>query len=118
MKRFDLFIGCFGNGTVYANKAIEENGDYKKLCHVSECGKITWYVRPDSIPGKVLLIIERDADVCYQKWNNFIDSMSEIKAYVYLLEKVPNEAFMEVLNMKNSELWEKIHFLKMAYVNK
>lgn len=28
--KFELFCGCLGNGTTVCNKAVTENGDYKK----------------------------------------------------------------------------------------
>lgn len=28
--KFKLFCGCLGNGTTVCNKAVTENGDYKK----------------------------------------------------------------------------------------
>ena len=30
MKKFELFMGCLGNGITLANKAVEENHDYKQ----------------------------------------------------------------------------------------
>lgn len=36
--KFELFCGCFGNGTTVCNKAVTENGDYKKIAHISEGG--------------------------------------------------------------------------------
>lgn len=46
MKKFELFMGCFGNGITVCNKAVQEHGDYKVIAHIAECGKITWYVNP------------------------------------------------------------------------
>ena len=43
-EKFELFIVYLGNGATVCNKAVEENGDYKKIAHIAECGKITWYV--------------------------------------------------------------------------
>ena len=31
MKKFDLFMGCLGNGVTVCNKAVEQHGDYKKV---------------------------------------------------------------------------------------
>ena len=42
--KFELFYGCLGNGTTVCNKAVEENGDYKKIAHISEGGNIRLYV--------------------------------------------------------------------------
>ena len=50
-KKFDLFIGYFGNGATVANKAVYENGDYKTVAHISPAGVIKLYVAPDYIPA-------------------------------------------------------------------
>lgn len=65
MKKFDLFIGFFGNGATIYNKAVKEHGDYKKVAHIAECGEITWYAghaEPGTVPGPALLRIEHTAD--------------------------------------------------------
>ena len=74
MKKFELFMGCLGNGVTVCNKAVEQHGDYKKVCHISEHGKITWYVNIDYVPGNDLLKIEHQADVLYQKFNAMFES--------------------------------------------
>lgn len=45
-ENFELFLGCLGNGITVCNKSVEENGAYKTIAHIAECGKITWYVNP------------------------------------------------------------------------
>lgn len=70
-EKFELFLGCLGNGITVCNKAVEENGDYKKIAHIAECGKITWHVNLAScVPGDALLKIEHIADVKRVKWEN------------------------------------------------
>lgn len=60
---FELFIGFTGCGYTYCNKAIEHNGEYKKLAFVDAyTGDITWYQQPEKIPGYALLRIEHDSD--------------------------------------------------------
>lgn len=34
-QKFELFLGCPGNGTTVCNKAVMEGGDYKKVAHIS-----------------------------------------------------------------------------------
>lgn len=68
MKKFELFMDCLGNGITVCNKAVMENGDFKKVCHISEQGKITWYVDVGYVSGKDLLIIDHQADVLYHKF--------------------------------------------------
>lgn len=48
--KFDLFIGYLGNGATVCNKAVQENGDYKTVAHISNAGNIKLYVKPDYIP--------------------------------------------------------------------
>ena len=50
MKKFELWFGCLGNGTTVCNKAVEENGDYKIIAHISECGNIRWRVKEPYVP--------------------------------------------------------------------
>lgn len=73
MKKFDLFIGFFGNGATVYNKAVAEHGDYKKVAHIAECGKITWYAEPGTVPGKDLLRIEHTADTMNANWEHSLN---------------------------------------------
>lgn len=51
-----LFIGDFGGGIVYADRAIETGGDYKKLAFLSNRGEITWYAK--RMPPELKTLIE------------------------------------------------------------
>lgn len=116
MKKFELFMGCFGNGITVCNKAVEENGDYKQIAHIAECGKIKWYVNPATyVPGNDLLKIEHTANVQSEKWEQWLASMTEINQYGFLLDHVPHKDFMFVVNHKDLDLWDKIQYLKKAY---
>ena len=55
-------MGCLGNGLTVANSAKEVNGDYEHIAHISNGGNITWYAKPESIPGQDLLRIEHESD--------------------------------------------------------
>ena len=46
-QNFKLFLGCLGNGVTVCNSAVMENGDFKMVAHISNEGKITWYVGED-----------------------------------------------------------------------
>ena len=61
MKNFELFMGYLGNGCTVCNSAVQVNGDYKRIAHISPAGNITWYVPVTSIPGDALLKIEHTA---------------------------------------------------------
>lgn len=72
-KKFELFMGHLGNGTTVCNKAVMEHGDYKTIAHISPAGNITWYVKPDYVPGSDLLKIERIAEGYEQKARTDLD---------------------------------------------
>lgn len=73
MSKFELFMGCLGNGTVVCNKAVRENGDYKKIAHISEHGHIRWYISTDHVPKEALERIEtvaaQDKKEFLERWN-------------------------------------------------
>ena len=48
-QNFKLFLGCLGNGVTVCNSAVMEDGDFKMVAHISNEGKITWYVGEDSL---------------------------------------------------------------------
>ena len=91
MKKFELFIGCLGNGLTVCNKAVDENGDYKTIAHIAECGKITWYVNPSTyVPGDALLRIEHDADAMHANFEKWLDSMPKTMQYEKLIDMFEN----------------------------
>lgn len=114
MKKFELFLGCLGNGTTVCNKAVTENGDYKKIAHISEYGKITWYVKPTSIPGDALLKIEHHAHTAEANFDKFLNDMPLFQRYSYLLDHVPLNVFLNCVGMETS-LEEKVDYLKKEY---
>ncbi len=112
MEPFELFMGCLGNGITCANKAVEEYGDYKNICHIAPEGKITWYVSPENIPCEALDRIHLEAVRAYDQFSSLLNNMSEVSQYAYLLERVPHSAFMHVVSMEKGALAEKIAYLK------
>ena len=111
MRKFELFLGCLGNGTTVCNMAVEERGDYKKIAHIAEWGKITWYVDPHTIPADAIHQIKKCAKDSAERFDHWLSSMPEIKQYGYLLDHVPHTAFMYALHM-DSERAKKIEYLK------
>ena len=114
MRKFELFLCCLGNGTTVCNKAVEERGDYKTVAHIADCGKITWYVEPRTIPADALDRIKKCADDSAERFDRWLASMPEIKQYGYLLDHVAHADFMHACRMEG-ELTEKIEFLRAAY---
>ena len=72
MKKFELFMGCLGNGVTVCNKAITVNGDYKHIAHISIDGQITYYVDKNKIPPSELLKIEQVAEKDKTEYNRKI----------------------------------------------
>ena len=89
MGSFELFIGYLGNGATVCNKAVEANGDYKQIAHISPAGNITWYTRPESIPGESLLRIEHTANAHTENTRRRLQQeMTSKEGYWRLLEEV------------------------------
>lgn len=118
MKKFELFMGCLGNGITVCNKAVQEHGDYKVIAHIVECGKITWYVNPmGDVPSDALLKIENAANVQHEKWEQWLSSMPEIKQYEKLLHAVPLKVMLYAMDL-DCGLEGKIHYLKKVCYEK
>lgn len=62
---FDIGMGYLGNGLTVWNRAIEENGDYQTIAHISDEGEIHYYV--DGLPEDVVARIEQAAAQEQQK---------------------------------------------------
>lgn len=88
-----------------------------EIAHIAESGKITWYVRPDSIPGNELLRVEHYANAMKEHWNQKLDTMTEQERYTYLLRKVPRIASNNAVNMQCSTE-QKIMYLKNVLYQK
>lgn len=61
-RKFELFMGCLGNGITVCNKAVCEHGDYKHIAHISDHGKIKLYVSTDYIPSDAMARIKEAAN--------------------------------------------------------
>ena len=66
---FDIGMGYLGNGLTVWNRAVEVNGDYQNIAHISPEGEIHYYV--EDLPEDVLARIERAAE---QEKNDHIPS--------------------------------------------
>lgn len=58
-------MGYLGNGLTVRNRAVEENGDYQTIAHISSEGEIRYYV--DGLPDDVVSRIEQAAAREHQK---------------------------------------------------
>lgn len=115
-KKFELFMGCLGNGTTVCNKAVEENGDYKKIAHIGNNGEITWYVTENYVPEAELARIKRVAEKDREKYLTWWNSLSTAEKYSRLLDIIPHKVFMEVVKDKTSSMEQKVKRLEKQYI--
>lgn len=59
---FDIGMGYLGNGLTVWNRAVEVNGDYQNIAHISPEGEITFYVQdlPQSVMERIRQAAERE----------------------------------------------------------
>lgn len=58
--QYDIGMGYLGNGLTVWNRAVEVNGDYQNIAHISPEGEITYYVQ--DLPQSVVERIEQAAE--------------------------------------------------------
>ena len=78
---YDIGMGYLGNGLTVWNRAVEVNGDYQNLAHISPEGEITYYVQ--NLPQSVVERIEQTAEREKAEKNTlpeFYQAYLEIKA--------------------------------------
>lgn len=59
---YDIGMGYLGNGLTVWNRAVEVNGDYQSIAHISPEGEITYYVQdlPQSVVERIAQAAERE----------------------------------------------------------
>lgn len=59
---FDIGMGYLGNGLTVWNRAVEVNGDYQNIAHISPEGEITFYVQdlPQIVVERIRQAAERE----------------------------------------------------------
>ena len=75
-QNFKLFLGCLGNGVTVCNSAVMEDGDFKMVAHISNEGKITWYVGEDYPPADALASIRACAEQERAKYETWLNGLS------------------------------------------
>lgn len=86
MGKFELFMGCLGNGITVCNKAVQENGDYKHIAHISNAGMIHFYVPLTYIPEDSMEKIRKAAAEERCKFTAYWNSLTEYERYGRLLD--------------------------------
>lgn len=120
-KSFELFGGCLGNGTTVCNKAVEENGDYKVIAHISNGGRIKWYIKnPESyVPADDMKKIQGWADAANKKFMEDWNRLPNLQKYGKILDTVPYTVLLHH-QMKEqlkacTNLHEKVQLLEKIY---
>lgn len=123
MADFELFIGYLGNGATVCNKAVQENGDYKTVAHVSNCGNIKLYVQPSYIPDAEMKKIEEVAKRHKTETEARLDKELNGGDYFYgrVLDEccnyTPSTMWLELLNnLQDKEHGEKVKLIKEYYM--
>jgi hypothetical protein len=76
-SKYDIGAGSMGSGTIFWNRAEEEFGDYKKIAHVSDSGKITFYDK--KLPSFVKKHVEDYAKTQNESINELSGNERQIK---------------------------------------
>lgn len=102
-QNFKLFLGCLGNGVTVCNSAVMEDGDFKMVAHISNEGKITWYVGEDYPPADALASIRACAEQERVKYETWLNGLSPAARREYQLERLPPPEFLEELRKAKEE---------------
>ena len=114
--KFELFMGCLGNGITVCNSAVMEHGDYKHIAHISDNGKIKLYVSKSYIPVEDMQRIEQTAAEQRKTFLNEWNKQSDIRKYEKLLDMCSHSDFMEIAHNKGITLAEKVKRLEEKYI--
>lgn len=102
-QNFKLFLGCLGNGVTVCNSAVMEDGDFKMVAHISNEGKITWYVGEYYPPADALASIRACAEQERVKYETWLNGLSPAARREYQLERLPLPEFLEELRKAKEE---------------
>ena len=116
MTNFKLWMGCLGNGITVCNSAVENNGEYKHIAHISDSGKIKLYVSKSYIPVEDMRRIEQTASNQRKTFLNEWNKQPDIEKYEKLLDMCSHSDFMEIAHNKAITLAEKVKRLEEKYI--
>lgn len=112
--KFELWFGCFGNGTTVCNKAVTRNGEYKKIAHISDGGNIRLYVAESYIPAEAMENIRAMAKRNAAEFQKRFERLPESEQYGKILDRVQHQNFMEFVGDKRP-LAEKLPGMREYY---
>lgn len=116
-NNFKLWFGCLGNGITVCNSAVERNGEYEHIAHISVEGKIKLYVSENYIPDDDMQIIRQTADKQKAEFLSRWNALSNIQKYEKLLDDyVSLTDFFIVCNDKSINLAEKVKRFEAIYI--
>ena len=124
MKKFELFGGCMGNGTTVCNKAVIVNGDYKTIAHISDGGRIKWYIENPEfyVPETEMKIIQGWAGSANKKFMEEWNRLPDIKKYEKMLDTISFPVLLEHPMKEQlkvcTDLHEKVQLLEKIYFEK
>lgn len=116
MKKFRLWMGCLGNGITVCNSAVEDDGEYKHIAHISDNGIIKLYVSEKYIPVEDMRRIERAATDQRKTFLTEWNKQSDIRKYEKLLDMCSHSDFMEIAHNKEMTLAGKVKRLEEQYI--
>ena len=116
MKKFELFMGCLGNGITCCNKAVEEHGDYKHIAHISFKGNIKFYVSENYIPQEALATIRENARLERERFLDYWTTLPPIKRYEIMLDELPYSVVRNYIHKNDRTLSEKVTDLTSYYM--
>ena len=114
MKNFDLFLGCLGNGITVCNKAVLEDGDYKRVAHISPAGNIRLYVSADYIPAADMERISAAASRNRAEFSRRFELLPDAVQYEKILDALPISALLEYVRDRRS-IPEKLPAMREYY---
>lgn len=113
-----LFIKKIKENYIVCKKMDNVIEPYKKICHISESGHISWYtLNKHDVSDKELFKILNFANKTKKKFEEHLNEMPLNKRYTYLCGKV-SELCIDHLNNMRVSLEEKINYLKNIIQNK
>lgn len=97
-KKDDLFIGEFPGCVVFADKTVEERGDYKQLARVSHAGNISYMEDESKVPEWVREAVKRQAEWKkkeFDKWAENEIKCRPVSFYARMLDSMTLEELIE-----------------------
>ena len=114
-RKFEMFMGCFGNGTVIANKAVMENGDYKNVCWISPAGNIKWYVDMGYVPEEDRKRIFEVAMQGKRSFTEWFNNLTIEKQYSQMLNDTSPVAMELLFDKSGLSMEQKVEKYKEKY---